>query len=273
MSIETDQLAPRAWTCFIRLYNRIQFGMRPFWLFLPVVLFSAAALAQASGSPPKQTPPAPSANTGEVSSTRRAPKPAAQEALDRAQDLLFRKKDPAASVDEFKKAVKADPWYAPSYVLLGLAYMQLQRWGDAQLAFEEATKVDPDNAQGYLGWGSALNEQKDYAGAQKALERSLQLNPESAEAHYELARTFGARNQWQAAGPHAQRAIELNPDYAGPHAIMGNVYLDQQDLASARDEFKAYLRLDPQGNLAPAARQIIAEIEKASPPEPNKKQH
>jgi tetratricopeptide (TPR) repeat protein len=245
--------------------------MRRLWLFLPMVLMSGAAFAQAGGNPPRQTPPAPSANTSDASSVRRPPKPAAQEALDRAQDLLFRKKDPAASVDEFKKAVKADPWYAPSYVLLGLAYMQLQRWGDAQLAFEEATKVEPDNAQGYLGWGSALNEQKDYPGAQKALARSLQLNPESAEAHYELARTFGAMNQWQAAGPHAQRAIELNPDYAGPHAIMGNVYLDQQNLEAARDEFKTYLRLDPEGSLAQAARQIIAEIEKASPPEPNKK--
>jgi len=245
--------------------------MRRFLLFVSLAFLSGAAVAQSTGKSTAQPSPASPANAGEAPSTRRPPKPAAQAALDRAQDLLFRKNDPAASIDEFKKAVKADPWYAQSYVLLGVAYMQLQRWNEAQWAFEEATKVEPDNAQGYLGWGSALNEQKDYAGAQKALQRSLDLNPDSAEAHYELARTLGAMKQWEAAGPHALRAIALNPDYAGPHALMGNVYLEQEDLDSARDEFKEYLRLDPEGSLAPEIKQLIAEIEKASPPEPVKK--
>lgn len=246
--------------------------MRNFSLLLALVFLPGAALAQAGTTSTNQTAPAPSTNSDDSSSARRLPKPAAQPALDRGQDLLFRKKDPAASIEEFKKALKADPWYAQSYLLLGLAYMQLQRWGDAQWAFEEATKVEPGNAQGYLGWGSALNEQKDYAGAEKALQHSLELEPDSAEAHYELARTLGATGKWQAAGPHALRAIELNPDYAGPHALMGNVYLDQEDLESARKEFKEYLRLDPEGSLAPQVKQLIAEIEKASAPQPNKKQ-
>ena len=245
--------------------------MRCILLSLLLALFSAVALTQAGANPPHQTPPAPSADQGDTGSARRMPKPEAQPALDRAQDLLFRKKDPAGSIAELKKAVKADPWYAQSYLLMGLAYMQLQRWSDAQLQFEEATKVEPGNAQGYLGWGSALNEQKDYTGAKKALERSLELDPDSAEAHYELARTFGAMNQWQAAGPHARRAIELNPDYAGPHALMGNVYLDEDDLDAARKEFKEYLRLDPEGSLAQEVKQMIAEIEKASPPGREKK--
>jgi tetratricopeptide (TPR) repeat protein len=245
--------------------------MRNLSLLLALVFLPGAALGQTGTKPSNPPAPAPATNSDDSSSARRLPKPAAQPALDRAQDLLFRKKDPAASIEEFKKALKADPWYAQSYVLLGLAYMQLQRWGDAQWAFEEATKVEPGNAQGYLGWGSALNEQKDYAGAEKALQRSLELDPESAEAHYELARTFGAMGKWEAAGPHAQRAIELNSDYAGPHALMGNVYLDQQDLESARKEFKEYLRLDPEGSLAPQVKQLIAQIEKTTVETPKKR--
>jgi protein O-GlcNAc transferase len=180
----------------------------------------------------------------------------------RAQDLLFRKNDPEASIEEFKKALKIDPGYGPGYVLLGLAYMQLERWSDAQQAFAEASRVEPDNAQAFLGLGSALTEQHDYPGAQKALEHSLELKPDSAEAHYELARTLGASGQWPAAEPHARRAIQINRDYAGPHALMGNVYLDQQDLASALAEFREYLRLDPQGSLAPSVKQTIAGIQK-----------
>ena len=189
--------------------------------------------------------------------------PEAQEALDRAQELLFRKKDPGASIAEFKKAVKLDPWYGPGYVLMGLAYMQMQRWDSAQLAFDEATKVEPGNAQAFLGLGSAFNEQHDYAGAQKALEQSLRLKPESAEAHYELARTLCAQNKWQAAGPHAQKAIEINPDYAGPHALMGNIYLQDEDAVDALAEFRTYLRLEPDGSLAPQVKDIISQLERA----------
>lgn len=194
---------------------------------------------------------------------RRPSNPEAQQALANGQDFLFRKHDPEVAVLEFRKAVKADPWYGPGYILLGLACMQAQRWSDAQWAFTEATKVEPGNAQGFLGLGSALNEQHDYAGARQALEHSLELNPDSAEAHYELARTFGAMEKWQEAAPHARRAIEINPDYAGPHALMGNIYLAQADLERARAEFQEYLRLDPEASLAPSVKQIIAEIEKA----------
>lgn len=198
-----------------------------------------------------------------TSGARRPANPEAQQALDRAQELLFRKHDPEGSIAEFKKAVQRDPWYGPGYILLGLACMQAQRWSDAQYAFTEAAKVEPGNVQAYLGLGSALNEQHDYAGARKALEHSLELNPDSAEGHYELARTLGAQGKWQEAEPHASRAMELNPEYAGPHALMGNIYLEQQNLAFALAEFREYLRLDPQGSLAPEVKQIIPEIEKA----------
>lgn len=188
--------------------------------------------------------------------------PAAHESLTRAQDLIFRKQDPSAGIEELKKTVRLDPWYGAAYILMGLAYMQTQRWSDAQWAFTEAGKVEPGNAQAYLGVGSALNEQHDYPGAQKALEHSLELNPESAEAHYELARSFGGQNKWDAAAPHARQAIEINPDYAGPHALMGNIYLEQHQLQPALAEFRAYLRLDPDGSLAPSVKQLVVEIEK-----------
>ena len=223
------------------------------------VLQKESTRAEAAGSASYPAPP----GTAPSGSPRRPANAQAQQALDKAQELLFQKHDPAGSIDEFKKALKSDPWYGPGYILLGLAYMQTQRWGDAQLAFSEASKVEPGNAQAFLGLGSSLNEQQDYAGARKALEHSLDLNPDSAEAHYELARALGALGKWQEAGPHASRAMEINPDYPGPHALMGNVYLEEQNPTFALAEFREYLRLDPQGSLAPAVKQMIPELEKA----------
>lgn len=190
------------------------------------------------------------------------PSPERDAAMATGERLLFKSHDPAKSVDEFKKVIKIDPWYGQGYMLLGLAQMQLQHWSDAQWAFEEATKVEPGNGKAFLGVGSALNEEHDYAAAQKALEHSLDLNPESPEAHYELARTLAATGKWDLAAPHAQRAIALNPDYAGPHALMGNVYVQNDDPQAALREFEECLRLDPNGSLAPSVKQMIAQLKK-----------
>jgi len=183
--------------------------------------------------------------------------------MGKGQELLFKKHDAKASVDEFKRAIKLDPWYGQGYMLLGLAEMRLQQWSDAQWAFEEAAKVEPGNPKAYLGAGSALNEQKNYADAQKALQRSLEIRPDSAEAHYELARSLWGVGKWRAAEPHVRQAIELNKDYAGPHALMGNIDIQREEPEAALREFEECLRLDPEGSMAPPVKEIIAQLKKA----------
>jgi tetratricopeptide (TPR) repeat protein len=189
--------------------------------------------------------------------------PEVEEAMDKGQELLFKKHDAKASIEEFKRATRLDPFYGQAYLLLGLAHMQLQQWSEAQWAFEEAAKVEPGNAKAYLGAGSALNEQKEYAAAQKALEHSLEIRPDSAEAQYELARSLWGLGRWRAAEPHARQAIELNKDYAGPHLLMGNIYIEREEPEAALAEFEECLRLDPEGAAAPSVKEIIAQLRKA----------
>lgn len=189
--------------------------------------------------------------------------PEVDDAMSKGEDLLFKQHNAKASLEEFRRAIKLDPFYGQAYMLLGLAQMQLGQWSDAQWAFEEAEKVEPGNAKAYLGAGSALNEQKDYAGAQKALQESLDLRPDSAETHYEMARSLWGQDKWQAAEPHVRQAIDLNKDYAGPHALMGNIDLRREDPEGALKEFQEYLRLDPQGSLAPSVKEIVAQLKKA----------
>jgi Tfp pilus assembly protein PilF len=214
---------------------------------------AASAIAPLSASSPAAAPLSPS---------RPSKNPQAQEAMQQAEDLFFRKNDVKGSVDLLKKAVKLDPWYGPGYLLLGVAQMQLGNWSDAQWAFEETAKVEPGNARAYLGVGSALNEQGNYAAAEQALQQSLEIREDSAESHYELARSLAALGKWEAAAPHVRRSIELNPDYAGPHALMGNIALQSGDANTALDQFRTYLKLAPQGSLAPQVKATISELEK-----------
>lgn len=186
---------------------------------------------------------------------------AAMQAEAEGEQLLFRKNDVKGAIESFKKSVKLDPWYAHGYMMLGVAYMQAQRWDDAQWAFEEVSKLEPDDVQACVGVGSALNEQKDYVGAQKTLAHCLELKPDSAEAEYELGRSLWGLNKLEAAEMHVERAIHLNKDYAGPHFLMGNLDLQNEYLEDALVEFREYLKLDPDGPQAPAVREMVAKIE------------
>jgi tetratricopeptide (TPR) repeat protein len=238
---------------------------RSFALILSVFLSSLLSVAQQSSS--QAAPAAQSTEAVKPTPTPETRKrrniPEVEEAMSKGQELLFKKHDARASVDEFKRAVKLDPWYGQAYMLLGLAQMQLQQWSDAQWAFEEAAKVEPGNSKAYLGAGSALNEQKNYADAQKALQHSLEIRPDSAEAHYELARSLWGLGKWQAAEPHVLQAIDFNKDYAGPHLLMGNIYIQREEPEAALKEFEECLRLDPEGSMAPSVKEIIAQLKKA----------
>jgi tetratricopeptide (TPR) repeat protein len=240
---------------------------RLFALVLLVLPCSSRLFAQESSSaatraiqPAQAVQPTP---TPAAEAHKRRSIPEVEDAMAKGEELLFKKHDARASLDEFKRAAKLDPWYGQAYMLLGVAQMQLQQWSDAQWAFEEAAKVEPGNAKAYLGAGSALNEEKNYPEALKALQHSLEIRPDSAEAHYELARSLWGLGKWQAAEPHVRQAIQLNKDYAGPHALMGNIYLQREDAEAALAEFQECLRLDPEGSLAPSVKEIVAQLNKA----------
>ena len=186
--------------------------------FILLVAISPSVLLaqQSSSTAPRPTQLAQAAQptpTPEVHKRRSIPE--VEDAMAKGEDLLFKKHDPRASLDEFRRAAKLDPWYGDAYMLLGLAQMQLRQWNDAQWAFEEAAKVEPGNAKAYLGAGSALNEEKNYPEAQKALQHSLEIRPDSAEAHYELARSLWGMGKWQLAEPHVRRPLNLTKTMPG----------------------------------------------------------
>jgi tetratricopeptide (TPR) repeat protein len=211
----------------------------------------------------KDVPNVPGRGMGSTISAKQPSSSKAQEELAKGEELLIEKRDPKASIKNFKKVVELDPQYGPGYVLLGTAHMQLQEWGDAKSAFEKATKLEPGNASAFLGIGAALNQQQDFTGAQKPLLRCLELNANSAEGHYELGRSLWAQGKWQEAEPHARKAITISKDFAPSHVLMGNIYLRHRDANSALSEFQEYLRLDPQGEHAEAVKEMVAKIQKA----------
>ncbi len=202
----------------------------------------------------------------------RIPEPALKE-YEKGNQLLVVKKDPAASIAAFKKALRLYPEFAEAHLLIGTAYMDMRKWAEAKRELEKAIEMDDKLPGAYLALGSCLNALGNYQEAEKPLLRGLELQPDAGPGHWELGRVYWTMQRWADAEAHARKAVELSPALAPAHLLMGNVLLQKRDGAGALQHFREYLRLEPQGPFAAATRDVVSKLEKTlgagAPAKPN----
>ena len=186
---------------------------------------------------------------------------AAKKEFDEGQKSVNEKKDADAAIKHYRKAIQLYGKYSEAYLALGLLYMDLGKFDDAQPALQAANEITPTAPGGYLALGTMYNAQKKYDDAEKALTKGLELKSDVPDGQYELAKTYWATGKWQDAEPHAQKAVALAPSMAPPHVLLGNIALRKQDPLGAVKEFQEYLRLDPKGPMAAGVSQMIQKIE------------
>ncbi len=79
-------------------------------------------------------------------------------------------KDPEAAIKHYNKAIQLYSKYSEAYLALGLLYLDLGKFDDAQPAFESANEITPTAPGGYLALGTMYNAQKKkYDEAEKSL--------------------------------------------------------------------------------------------------------
>jgi len=112
-------------------------------------------------------------------------------------------------------------------VLLGRAYQDSGKLGEAAAQFNLAIKACPSCAEPHYRKGQVQDERGQVEEAVASLERALALDPSYAEVHYDLGQIFGRTNN-------TSRAIE---------------------------HYRKYLTFDPPKELADAARQAIRDLQ------------
>jgi tetratricopeptide (TPR) repeat protein len=169
------------------------------------------------------------------------------------------------SVKHFQKAIKIYPDYPRAYHLLGEAFLQKQDWQQAESALKRSIELEPKLSASYLDLGGLRNQTKNYAGAEEALKKCLELSPDTPAAQYELAKTYFATGRWQEAAPLAESAVKALPDLAAAHVLLANIRLKQRNGPAALHEYQEYLRLEPDGPMAPQVREMVAKLQNALP--------
>jgi Flp pilus assembly protein TadD len=185
----------------------------------------------------------------------------ARKEFEEGKRLVVDKHDAPSGISHLRKAIEIHSAFPQAYTVLGFAYLEQGDLQQADAALKEALKLNPNSAPACLEMGALLNQQKKYAEAQKELAHALEIDPKVPEAHYELAKTYWELGRWQQAEPHARQAAAAMPQLAPVHVILGNIDLQKRDLAAAIKEYQTYLRMAPDGPMAPATRAMLTRLE------------
>lgn len=185
----------------------------------------------------------------------------ARKEFDKGRQCMEKGQDPSPCIDHFKKATKDYPKFADAYVMMATAYLQQKDAADAKTALDNAVQADPKIPEAWFTMGMLQNAQKDYPGAEKSLTEGLKVDDNAPQGHYELGKTYLAENKLPEAEQHAQRAIALQPKLAAGHILLGNIAWKKQDAEGALKEYQEYLKLDPNGPMAPGAQAMVKKIQ------------
>jgi serine/threonine protein kinase len=128
------------------------------------------------------------------------------------------------------------------------AYLDQERWQDAQRAAKKAVEVDRANPIGHkmLGIVYARSRPPDANRALAAYQESLQLNANDAETYRLIGDVFLflQRKPNEAVAAY-QKALRLNPSDYETHRFLGMCFEQTQQIDQARNEYAAAVRLAP----------------------------
>jgi tetratricopeptide (TPR) repeat protein len=181
------------------------------WLLFAVVLtISLLALADDYD---QQIPSAPSATPTVVT-----PSPpliplvgSSAPDLEHQGDLLRAQKRYFDAIDYYHAAL-AQGTTPLRYNKLGMAYLFLQQYKDAQKSFNHALKQDKNCAEAWNNVGFVAQMKRNYGKASKYYEHALALRPNSPTFHYNLGSVYFARHKYQEAAQEYRAAYMLDPD-------------------------------------------------------------
>ncbi|HEV7681486.1 MAG TPA: tetratricopeptide repeat protein [Pyrinomonadaceae bacterium] len=187
----------------------------------------------------------------------------AREALVRGREALSKKSYPEA-IEQLQKAITSYPAFYEAHLLLGTAFVDQREWRKAEVAFQAALELKASSATAKLALGEVYWRQHRLDEAEKTLLEGLKLDEKSWHGYFTLARLYWDQENIAKAAPAIGHTLQLKPDFAEAHLLAGNVLLKVNQQQRAAAEYQEYLRLEPKGEFAVQARELIEKLNKAS---------
>ena len=174
------------------------------------------------------------------------------------------RKDYAAALAYFDRAIAADARYAPALAGRGQTYLAMNEQARALESFDAALAADPTLAtvrntadvlrlqvmQGGVGAARKAAAEGRLTEARTSYEQAIMASPQSPFLFRELALVELRENRLPAALAHAQKALELDPADAKNQVALADVLEAQGEYAKTLDALRAAVALEPNETLS-----------------------
>jgi tetratricopeptide (TPR) repeat protein len=186
--------------------------------------------------------------------------PKALHAFEQGMEQLA-KKDAAASLPHFQRAIAEYAGYYEAYDRMGAADLKLWRIPEAEQAFRKAIELSAGQyAHPLLALGAILVDQGKFGEAESVTRKGLDLNPESWTGHYYLALALLGLNRLADAEKNVREALTRKADSLQGHLLLAEIHRREEDYGSLVSDLDEYLKLAPDG---PASTRVKALRESA----------
>ncbi len=115
-------------------------------------------------------------------------------------------------IDYLKQSLERDNKNAVANVILGDAYLQLKKGGEAMTNYDRAIQLDEQYATAYLKRGQLYTSSRNYPEAEQAFQRAIEIDPNFAPAYRDLGELYYFAGQYDKALSTFQKYVDLAED-------------------------------------------------------------
>lgn len=183
----------------------------------------------------------------------------------------------AKAVEGLQRAIKLAPDFYEAQHTLGVQYIALQKYEDAETALTRARDLSPKSAEPLINLGSLYYERGQaesdgghaeeaktaYAKATEFLEESVRRSPLSASAHSTLGAAQYKTGAFDAAESSLNRALELDEHEQNARLMLINVYTKTARFNEALEQANLFIAKNPKSPQRASIESIKQQIEKA----------
>ena len=159
--------------------------------------------------------------------------------------VLYRMGQPAAAIPYLERVLQWMPnANADARYVLGLCYLNAQRYDDARASFAADFDVGPNSAGAYLLLATMLRHANLPELAAVQAQKALDLSPSLPLAHFMLGEVALYKSNIDLAISEFEAERLLNPDYAPVYDRLGDAYLRVEKLDEAQQALTKAIALD-----------------------------
>jgi tetratricopeptide (TPR) repeat protein len=183
---------------------------------------------------------------------------------------FYREQKYDEAIGQFQQFIEKNPAAYQVRISIADCYREKGEFEKAAAIYNEIierSKTDPAMgkemmAKGLAGLGNIMVKQNKLDAAQDYFKQSIASSPKDEILAYNVGEIYFSNQGIDEALKYFDLASQIKPDWPDPYFRLGYVYLNKADNANAIAKFEKFLTLEPEGERAALAKNILTFIKR-----------